>query len=108
MSLNLKLQSNMSKSQSKTIDLELNRIETREARELLGIIQPYLPQVYVETDSDSTSAYLFFQRVAAKTELINNVVAGTHGLPDSLNGPVSDSLVGICEVRFFFLPAPLF
>jgi len=101
MSLNLKLQSNMSKSQAKTIDLELGRIDAREARELLGIVQPYLPQVYVETDSDATSAYLFFQRVAAKTELINTVVAGTHGLPESLNGPVSDSLVGVCEVSFY-------
>jgi hypothetical protein len=42
---------------------------------------------------------MFFQRMAAKTDLINTVVAQTHGLPDSLNGSVSDMLVGICEVR---------
>lgn len=44
---------------------------------------------------------MFFQRLAAKTDLINTVVAQTHGLPDSLNGSVSDMLVGICEVRLY-------
>lgn len=41
--------------------------------------------------------------MALKADLINNVVAHTHGLPDSLNGPVSESLVGVCEVRLTFL-----
>ena len=50
---------------------------------------------------------MFFQRMAAKTDLVNAVVAQTHGLPDSLNGSVSDMLVGICEVVFFlFLLVP--
>lgn len=39
MSLNIKLQSSMSKTQSRNIDLELGKIEAQEARELLGIIQ---------------------------------------------------------------------
>jgi len=30
------------------------------------------------------------------------VVAQTHGLPESLNGPVSESLVGVCEVSLSF------
>ncbi|KAF8526013.1 dynein associated protein-domain-containing protein [Hysterangium stoloniferum] len=99
MSINLKLQSTVSKSQAKNIDLELRKIEAREARELLSIVQPYLPQIYIDTDSDATSCYLFFQRMALKADLINNVVAHAHGLPDSLNGPVSESLVGVCEMR---------
>lgn len=61
--------------------------------------QPFLPQVYVETDSDSTSCYLFFHRMARKADLINNVVAQMHNLPDSLNGSVSESLAGVCEVK---------
>lgn len=44
---------------------------------------------------------MFFQRMAAKTDLVNTVVAQTHSLPDSLNGSVSDMLVGVCEVRPF-------
>ena len=39
MSLNLKLQSSASKNQARNIDLELRRIEAREAKELLGIVQ---------------------------------------------------------------------
>lgn len=62
--------------------------------------QPYLPQVYVESDSDATNCYLFFQRLSAKADLINNIVAQIHGLPETLNGPVADLLVGICEVKF--------
>ena len=118
MSLNLKLQSSASKNQARHIDLEVKKIEAREARELLTIVQvrfeivlparreysyrfeqPYLPQIYVESDMDATNCYLFFQRLAAKVDLINAVVAQTHNLPEALNGPVSDVLVGICEVR---------
>ncbi|PBK76520.1 dynactin [Armillaria solidipes] len=99
MSLNLKLQSSASKNQARNIDLDLKQLEARESRELLGIVQPYLPQLYLETDSDATSCYLFFQRLAYKTDLINTVVAQAHGLPESLNGSVSDILVGICDLR---------
>ncbi|KAL6307818.1 dynein associated protein-domain-containing protein [Sparassis latifolia] len=99
MSLNLKLQSSASKNQARNIDLEVKRIEAREAKELLNIVQPYLPQLYVESDMDPTNCYMFFQRLALKVELINNVVAQTHNLPESLNGPVSDLLVGVCEMR---------
>ncbi|CAL1693902.1 unnamed protein product [Somion occarium] len=99
MSLNLRLQSSATKNQARNIDLEVKRIEAREARELLNIIQPYLPQVYVESDMDATSCYLFFQRLASKVDLINTFVGHAHNLPDALNGPVSDVLVGICELR---------
>lgn len=67
-----------------------------------SLIQPYLPQIYVESDSDATSCYLFFQRLAYKADLINTIVAQAHNLPDSLNGSVSEVLVGVCEVRDFF------
>ncbi|OCH92962.1 dynactin [Obba rivulosa] len=99
MSLNLKLQSSASKNQARHIDLEVKKIEAREARELLNIIQPYLPQIYVESDMDATNCYMFFQRLAQKVDLINTVVAQMHNLPESLNGPVSDVLVGVCEMR---------
>ncbi|EIW87309.1 hypothetical protein CONPUDRAFT_161877 [Coniophora puteana RWD-64-598 SS2] len=105
MSLNLKLQSSASKNQARLIELELRRLEAREARALLGIVQPYLPQSYVESgDADATSAYLFFARMGAKIDLINSVVASAHGLPESLTAPsapggVSEVLVGICEMR---------
>ncbi|KAH0591318.1 hypothetical protein H2248_001401 [Termitomyces sp. 'cryptogamus'] len=99
MSLNLKLQSSALKNQAKNIDLEIRGLETRETKELLGIVQPYLPELYVESDTDATNCYMFFQRLAHKADLINNVVAQAHGLPDSLNGSVSETLVGVCEMR---------
>lgn len=39
MSLNLKLQSSATKNQARAIELELRRIEAKEAKELLSIIQ---------------------------------------------------------------------
>jgi len=53
----------------------------------------------VESDSDATSCYLFFQRLGCKIDIINNIVGQAHGLPESLNGSVPETLVGICEMR---------
>ncbi|KAG5644147.1 hypothetical protein DXG03_009041 [Asterophora parasitica] len=99
MSLNMKLQSSASKNQAKNIDLEIRSLEARETRELLSIVQPYLPELYVDSDTDATNCYLFFQRLAYKADLINTVVAQTHNLSEALNGPVSEVLVGVCEMR---------
>ncbi|KAN0135638.1 Dynein associated domain containing protein [Lactarius tabidus] len=99
MSLNLKLQSTASRNQARNIDHELKRIEANETKEWLNIVQPYLPQIYTETDGDATRCYLFFQRMASKTDLINTVTAHAHNLPESLNGQVSETLVGVCEMR---------
>ncbi|KAI0030979.1 dynactin [Vararia minispora EC-137] len=100
MSLNLKLQSTASKHQARTIDMEIHRIDAREAREMLAVVQPYLPRVYADgEDVDATRTYFFFRRVAAKAELISAVCAQAHGLPDALNGAVPDVLVGVTEMR---------
>ena len=48
---------------------------------------------------DATNCYLFFQRLGCKADLINNIVAQAHNLPEALNGAVNETLVGICEVR---------
>ncbi|KAG8856780.1 hypothetical protein FRB96_006284 [Tulasnella sp. 330] len=99
MSLNMRLQSSALRNQAKSIDLELKKLEAKQAKEMLSIMQPYLPQVYVESDSNATSCYMFFQRMAYKMDLINSVVASQYGLPDSINGTVSEKLVGICDMR---------
>ena len=36
--------------------------------------------------------------MAAKIDIINNFVALANNLPEALTGPVSEALVGICEV----------
>ncbi|KAH9982314.1 dynein associated protein-domain-containing protein [Lactifluus volemus] len=97
MSLNLKLQSTAARNQARNIDHELRRIEAYECKEMLNI--PYLPPIYVETDTDATRCYLFFQNMAAKTDLINMITGHAHSLPESLNGSVSETLVGVCEMR---------
>lgn len=99
MNLNRLLQNSASKSQAKTIELELQNLRTRQANELLTIIQPYLPPVYVESDSDSTNTYLFFKRMASKADLLNSITAEKYSLPEALNEPVTEALIGICEMR---------
>ncbi|KAI5121836.1 hypothetical protein M0805_003270 [Coniferiporia weirii] len=99
LSLNLKLQSSASKNQARSIELELCKIEAKENKELYDIVRPYLPQIYVESDSDATQCYLYFQRMAAKADLINSSVAQLHGLPEALNGRVDETLVRTCELR---------
>ncbi|CAE6479244.1 unnamed protein product [Rhizoctonia solani] len=99
LSLNMRLQSTAAKNQAKNIEFELRKLDAAQAKEWLGIIQPYLPQVYVEVDADATACYMFFQRLAAKAELVANVVGSAHGLPESLAGSVTESLVGVCEMR---------
>jgi dynactin 1 len=44
MSLNLKLQSSASKNQAKLVELEIKKLEARETRELLSIVQVLLLQ----------------------------------------------------------------
>ena len=41
--------------------------------------------------------------MASKTDLINIVTAQAHNLPESLNGLVSETLVGVCEVVYLSL-----
>ena len=99
LSQNLKLQSSVSKNQARQIDHEFAKLDAREAKELVSIIQPYLPQAYLEGgDTLATSCYLFFSRLAQKVETINSVVAEAHGLPKSLNSG-TEVLVGITEMR---------
>ncbi|CAE6345447.1 unnamed protein product [Rhizoctonia solani] len=99
LSLNMRLQSTAAKNQAKNIEFELRKLDAAQAKEWLAIVQPYLPQVYVEVDADATACYMFFQRLATKSELIANVVGSAHGLPESLSGSVPESLVGVCEMR---------
>lgn len=98
MNLNLKLQSTAAKAQSKTIDLELQKLEAFQLAEHLRIVQAYLPEAYHQTEEDSTTMFLFFNRVAAKVDLLINVISQIHGLPMSLHSASSDALVGICEL----------
>lgn len=73
MDLNLKLQLSATKTQAKTIDLELRRLEAQEASDHLAIVQLYLPEAY-QTYKDAILALLRFKRVTYKANLLRGLV----------------------------------
>ncbi|KAG9842424.1 hypothetical protein KCU98_g5537, partial [Aureobasidium melanogenum] len=73
MDLNMKLQMSAAKTQIKTIDLELRRLEAEEAAEHLAIVQLFLPDAF-NAERDSILALLRFKRVGFKSRLLNSLV----------------------------------
>ncbi|KAG0646140.1 dynein-associated polypeptide [Hyphodiscus hymeniophilus] len=73
MDLNMKLQVSAAKTQVKTIDLELRRLDAQEASEHLAIVQLFLPEAF-HADRDSVFALLRFKRVAFKATLLSTFV----------------------------------
>ena len=73
MDLNLKLQVSAAKTQVKTIDLELRRLDAQEAAEHLAIVQLFLPEAF-HADRDSVMALLRFKRVGFKANLLHGFV----------------------------------
>lgn len=73
MDLNMKLQVSAAKTQIKTIDLELRRLEAQEASEHLAIVQLFLPDAY-QDDRDSVLALLRFKRVGFKANLLHGFI----------------------------------
>jgi dynactin 1 len=73
MDLNLKLQVSAAKTQVKTIDLELRRLDAQEASEHLAIVQLFLPESFL-SDKDSVMALLRFKRVGFKANLLHGFV----------------------------------
>jgi dynactin 1 len=73
MDLNMKLQVSAAKTQVKTIDLELRRLDALEASEHLAIVQLFLPEAF-HSDRDSVFALLRFKRVAFKANLLYTFV----------------------------------
>ena len=71
--LNLKLQNSAAKTQVKTIDLELRKLEAQEASEHLAIVQLFLPEAF-HAERDSVLALLRFKRIGFKANLVHGVV----------------------------------
>lgn len=84
--LNKKLQSSATKAMSNALDLEIRRLEAREALEYLNIVQLFLPNTF-NTERGSISVYLRFKRIAFKTNILHQ------SLRDSLqNIPTNSEL----------------
>ncbi|KAI2464302.1 CAP-Gly domain-containing protein [Annulohypoxylon bovei var. microspora] len=73
MDLNQKLQISAAKTQVKTIDLELQRMDAQEAQQHLQIVKLFLPESY-NADKDSVLALLRFSRLAFKANLLHGFV----------------------------------
>ncbi|KAK8862186.1 dynactin 1 [Apiospora arundinis] len=73
MDLNLKLQISAAKTQVKTIDLELQRMDAQEAQQHLQIVKLFLPETY-DADKNSVLALLRFRRLAFKANLLHGFI----------------------------------
>ncbi|XWW98673.1 hypothetical protein V2A60_006675 [Cordyceps javanica] len=73
MDLNMKLQISAAKTQVKTIDLEMRRLEAQEAEQHLEIVKLFLPDTYKE-EQDSVLALLRFRRLAFKSNLLSGFI----------------------------------
>lgn len=87
--LNMKLQSSAAKTQIKTIDLELRKLDAQEASEHLAIVQLFLPDAF-SAEKDSVLALLRFKRIAFKAGLVQGFVKeriasfGARGLDENV------------------------
>ncbi|KAI0181797.1 dynein associated protein-domain-containing protein [Hypoxylon sp. FL1284] len=92
MDLNQKLQISAAKTQVKTIDLELQRMDAQEAQQHLQILKLFLPESY-DADRDSVLALLRFSRLAFKANLLHGFVKDrVNGQPHP--GHEDDSFAG--------------
>ncbi|KAI6805626.1 hypothetical protein KC332_g14884 [Hortaea werneckii] len=71
--LNMKLQTSASKTQVKTLDLELRKLEAQEASEHLAIVQLFLPEAF-HAERDSVLALLRFKRIGFKAGLVQSFI----------------------------------
>ncbi|KAJ5539431.1 hypothetical protein N7513_007763 [Penicillium frequentans] len=73
MDLNMKLHASVSKAQTKSIDVELKRMEAEEAAQHLSIVKLYLPEYY-EGERNAVLALLRFQRVSFKAAVMSGTI----------------------------------
>lgn len=92
--LNMKLQLSAQKTQVKTIELELRRLEAQEAAEHLNIVQMFLPEGY-QSEKSSVLALLRFKRVAFKANLVHTFVKERVANPQKEH---EDDLFVACDV----------
>ncbi|KAG8627287.1 hypothetical protein KVT40_004770 [Elsinoe batatas] len=90
MDLNMKLQSSAAKTQIKTLDLELQRLEAEEAAQHLAIVRLFLPESY-QADRDSVFALLRFKRIAFKADLLHGLIK------ERVSEQVGDDLFSGCS-----------
>ncbi|KAI9303761.1 dynein associated protein-domain-containing protein [Cunninghamella echinulata] len=99
MSLNLQLQSTVMKSQAKSIDLELRKLDAAQANDRLAYVQPYLPETFFKTENDPISCLLLFKRLVFKSDLIIKHLDQHYPISEKVVEEATDKLVTVCEMR---------
>ncbi|CAO3626644.1 unnamed protein product [Cunninghamella echinulata] len=99
MSLNLQLQSTVMKSQAKSIDLELRKLDAAQANDRLAYVQPYLPETFFKTENDPISCLLLFKRLVFKSDLIIKHLDQHYPISEKIVEEATDKLVTVCEMR---------
>ncbi|KAK1067735.1 hypothetical protein LTR74_006209 [Friedmanniomyces endolithicus] len=94
--LNLRLQSSAAKTQVKTLDLELRKLDAQEASEHLAIVQLFLPDAFRE-ERDSVSALLRFKRITFKANLVQGFIKERIA-SSKTNGDDGENVFAACEV----------
>ncbi|PYI08435.1 hypothetical protein BO78DRAFT_71832 [Aspergillus sclerotiicarbonarius CBS 121057] len=92
MDLNLKLQASVAKAQTKTIDIELGRMDAEEAAQHLSITKLYLPE-YFESERNAVLALLRFKRVSFKASLMTNTFREKVSDQASVSTPLEDLFI---------------
>ncbi|KAK0366322.1 hypothetical protein LTR91_007501 [Friedmanniomyces endolithicus] len=94
--MNLRLQFSAAKTQVKTLDLELRKLDAQEASEHLAIVQLFLPDAFRE-ERDSVLALLRFKRIAFKANLVQGFVKEQIAASRT-NGNDGENAFAACEV----------
>ncbi|PWY89512.1 dynactin [Aspergillus sclerotioniger CBS 115572] len=92
MDLNLKLQASVAKAQTKTIDIQLSRMDAEEAAQHLAITKLYLPE-YFESERNAVLALLRFKRVSFKATLMTNTFREKVSDQASVSTPLEDLFI---------------
>ncbi|KAJ2441528.1 hypothetical protein GGI03_008371, partial [Coemansia sp. RSA 2337] len=95
LSRNLRLESSMTKTKAKAIDLEVRRLDADQAAELLTMYEPFLPDHFFKSESEALRSLLSFKRLAAKSEILCKQLEQDEKTDTS----ISDDFVATAEIR---------
>ncbi|KAJ2401365.1 hypothetical protein GGI10_006055, partial [Coemansia sp. RSA 2530] len=95
LSRNLRLESTMTKTKAKAIDLEMRRLDADQAAELLTMYEPFLPDHFFKSESEALRSLLSFKRLAAKSEILCKQLEQD----EKADTGISDDFVATAEIR---------
>ncbi|KAI9202529.1 dynein associated protein-domain-containing protein [Polychytrium aggregatum] len=89
LSLNMQLQSTVTKAQTKAIDLELKKLDALQAATHLQFVTRYLPESFFDNEDDAIQCELIFQRLNFKADLVQKILKERFQIGSQFNDPQS-------------------